>query len=90
MEKTRVVFRTWKRGEATIVALFPDTLNGDEILVYEHEGQHSTTSKKSVMKATRPATVDEWEDLLFELKHHCKYEFLSIRKRCVKRKRHGN
>lgn len=90
MEKTRVVFRTWKRGEATIVALFPDTLNGDEILVYEHEGQHSTTSKKSVMKATRPATADEWEDLFFELKHHCKYEFLSIRKRCVKRKRHGN
>ena len=34
--------------------------------------------------------MDEWEDLLFELKHHCKYEFLSIRKRCVKRKQHGN
>ena len=89
MEKTRVVFRTWKRGEATVVALFPDTLNGDEILVYEHEGQHSTTSKESVMKATRPATVDEWQDLFFELKHHCKYEFLSIRKRCAKMKRHG-
>ena len=26
MEKTRVVFRTWKRGEATVVALFPDTI----------------------------------------------------------------
>lgn len=59
MEKTRVVFRTWKRGEATVVALFPDTLNGDDILVYEHEGQHSTTSKESVIKTTRPATVDE-------------------------------
>lgn len=47
MEKTRVVFRTWKRGEATTVALFPDTLNGDEILVYEHEGQHSTTSHET-------------------------------------------
>lgn len=90
MEKTRVVFRTWKRGEATVVALFPDTLDGDEILVYEHDGQHSATSKDSIMKATRPATVDEWGDLFFELKHHCKYEFLSIRKRCVKRKRHGN
>lgn len=89
MEKTRVVFRTWKRGEATVVALFPDTLNGDDILVYEHEGQHSTTSKESVIKTTRPATVDEWEDLFFELKHHCKYEFLSIRKRCAKRKQHG-
>lgn len=65
MEKTRVVFRTWKRGEATVVALFPDTLNGDDILVYEHEGQHSTTSKESVIKTTRPATVDEWEDLFF-------------------------
>lgn len=89
MEKTRVVFRTWKRGEATIVALFPDTLNGDDILVYEHEGQHSTTSKESVIKTTRPATMDEREDLFFELKHHCKYEFLSIRKRCAKRKQHG-
>lgn len=89
MEKTRVVFRTWKKGEATVVALFPDTINGDEILVYEHDGQHSTTSKENVMKATPPATVDEWEDLFFELKHHYKYEFLSIRKRCVKRKRHG-
>lgn len=89
MEKTRVVFRTWKRGEATVVALFPDTLNGDDILVHEREGQHSTTSKESVIKTTRPATVDEWEDLFFELKHHCKYEFLSIRKRCIKRKRHG-
>ena len=56
--------------------------------LYKHEGQHSTTSKKSIMKHTRPATVDEWEDLFFELKHHYKYEFLSIRKRCVKRKRH--
>lgn len=27
MERTRVVFRTWKRGEATVVALFPDTMN---------------------------------------------------------------
>lgn len=54
MEKTRVVFRTWKKGEATVVALFPDTINGDEILVYEHDGQHSTTSKENVMKATPP------------------------------------
>ena len=90
MEKTRVVFRTWKRGEATVVALFPDTLNGDDILVYEHEGQHSTTSKESVIKTTRPATVDEFEDLFHELKRfHYKNEILAIRKKCVKIERHG-
>lgn len=84
MKKTRVVFRTGKKLGRTL-AMFPDTLEGDEILAYDNH--HYTASKSSIMKHTRPATVDEWEDLLFELKHHCKYEFLSIRKRCVKIKR---
>jgi hypothetical protein len=87
MEKTRVVFRTGRKLGMTI-AIFPDTIDGDEILAYDKH--HYMASKSSIMKHTRPATVDEWEDLFFELKHHYKYEFLSIRKRCVKRKRHGN
>lgn len=86
MEKTRVVFRTGKKLGITI-AIFPDTIDGDEILAYYK--QYYTASKSSIMKHTRPATMDEWEDLFFELKHHCKYEFLSIRKRCAKRKQHG-
>lgn len=87
MGKTRVMFRTGRKLGMTI-AIFPDTIDGDKILAYDKH--HYTASKSSIMKHTRPATVDEWEDLFFELKHHYKYEFLSIRKRCVKRKRHGN
>lgn len=58
--------------------------------LYKHEGQHFTTSKKSIMKHTRPATVDEFEDLFHELKRfHYKNEILAIRKKCVKIERHG-
>ena len=60
MEKTRVVFRTGKKLGMTI-AIFPDTIEGDEILAYDKH--HYTASKSSIMKHTRPATVDEFEDL---------------------------
>ena len=56
MEKTRVVFRTGKKLGMTI-AIFPDTIEGDEILAYDKH--HYTASKSSIMKHTRPTTVDE-------------------------------
>ena len=37
MERTRVVFRTWKRGEATVVALFPDTIVQARRATLHHE-----------------------------------------------------
>lgn len=87
MEKTRVVFRTGKKLGITI-AIFPDTIDGDEILAYYK--QYYTASKSSIMKHTRPATVDEFEDLFHELKRfHYKNEILAIRKKCVKIERHG-
>lgn len=87
MEKTRVVFRTGKKLGMTI-AIFPDTIEGDEILAYDKH--HYTASKSSIMKHTRPATVDEFEYLFHELKRfHYKNKILTIRKKCVKIERHG-
>lgn len=87
MKKTRVLFRTGKKLGHTL-AIFPDTLKGDEILAYDKH--HYTASKSSIMKHTRPATVDEFEDLFHELKRlHYKNEILAIRKRFIKRKQHG-
>ena len=87
MKKARVVFRTGKKLGRTL-AMFPDTLEGDEILAYDNH--HYTASKSSIMKHTRPATVDEFEDLFHELKRfHYKNEILAIRKKCVKIERHG-
>ena len=42
MEKTRVVFRTGKKLGMTI-AIFPDTIEGDEILAYDKH--HSRLAK---------------------------------------------
>ena len=49
MKKTRVVFRTGKKLGRTL-AMFPDTLEGDEILAYDNH--HYTASKSSIMKHT--------------------------------------
>lgn len=88
MKKIRVVFRTRENPRITI-AIFPDTIKGDEILTYDNH--YYLASKSNIMKHTRPATVDEWEDLFFELKHYYdfKHQLLSIMKRCVKSKQHG-
>lgn len=51
MEKTRVVFRTGRKLGMTI-AIFPDTIDGDEILAYDKH--HYMASKSSIMKHTRP------------------------------------
>lgn len=87
MGKTRVMFRTGRKLGMTI-AIFPGTIDGDKILAYDEH--HYTASESSIMKHTRPATVDELEDLFHELKRfHCKNEILAIRKKCVKIERHG-
>ena len=78
MKKTRVVFRTGKKLGRTL-AIFPDTLVGEDILAYDNP--HLPASITSIMKHTRHATVDAWEDLFFQLHHHCTYECLSLIKR---------
>lgn len=65
---TRVVFRKWKNGD--IIALFPDDVNPHDgtVTSYMHIGQHSAADYNNVIALTKPATEDEYHDLLTELK----------------------
>ena len=70
-EITRVIFRKWSNGD--IIALFPDdpyypTMIGkDEIMSYEHIGQHGCATYPYVISTTKLATPEEYIDLLAEL-----------------------
>lgn len=78
--RERVIFRKFKGGE--IIALFPNDIansNGD-CNSYMHLGQHSPADYNAVIKATKPATQEEYADLYNELKS-LGYEYLNVRKR---------
>jgi hypothetical protein len=66
--KTRVVFRKWKDGRQTVIALFPDIpeVRGC-VLSYEHIGQHGGADYTGVIHATSLATPDEYASLAREL-----------------------
>ncbi|MFA5307589.1 MAG: hypothetical protein WC365_09130 [Candidatus Babeliales bacterium] len=63
--KDIVVFRMWK-GE--VIALFP-FMDENEGLVnsYMHIGQHGAADYHGIVKASKPATPDEYKDLQEEL-----------------------
>ena len=66
---TRVVFRKWKNGD--IIALFPDepwSRSSYMTTSYMHVGQHGAADYRHVIALTKPATEDEYHDLLTELK----------------------
>jgi len=64
----RVIFRTFKDNE--VIALFPDiSFNYCLISSYMHQGQHGGADYNHVIKKTRPATEEEKNSLLKELKN---------------------
>ncbi len=70
---TKVIFRVHNvRGEeAEVIAFFPElpgTLSWwKDCLSYIHVGQHGASDIKYFRNFTRPATPDEYKDLLTEL-----------------------
>lgn len=67
-EKTVVVFRVWRK-EGTVIALFPGIDEGNgHCSSYEHVGQHGGADYRLVIARTRPATPNEYQDLLKELR----------------------
>lgn len=68
VEKTVVVFRVWK-DSGSVIALFPNEDSGQGFCdSYEHVGQHGGADYQGVIAATRPATPNEAQDLLKELR----------------------
>ena len=66
-EKTRVVFRKFKRG-GDIIALFPELSEGGAAVEsYQHIGQHSGADYTGVMGVTKPATPTDYQSLKIEL-----------------------
>lgn len=77
-----VVFRVWK-GIGTVIALFPGIDEGRGYCSsYEHVGQHSGADYSGVIQKTRPATPNEYQDLLKELRR-IGYN-LTIRRRWIR------
>lgn len=64
---TKVIFRTWKdTGE--VIAFFPDMDEGrGRIGSYMHVGQYSGADYWGLLPVTRPATFEEYGELLEEL-----------------------
>lgn len=66
---TKVCFR--QDGESTdVIAVFPEIQwdNLPSLACYEHYGQHGGCTADWVSACTRPATPEEYADLLAELK----------------------
>ena len=67
-KKTVVVFRKWK-DNGDIIALFPDIKeNNGTCSSYEHIGQHGEADYVHCIAGSRPATPNEAQDLLKELR----------------------
>jgi len=83
---TEIVFRVVKHGQfkGSIDAVFLGTDHRDRIQCYAHMGQHSEGDYNYFLQETRPATLEEYKDLLYELKA-IGYTDLKILKRLVKK-----
>ena len=83
---TEIVFRVVKQGQFkdSIDAVFlgTDQLNRNQC--YAHIGQHSEGDYNYFLQETRPATPEEYRDLLHELKS-IGYNDLKILKRLIKK-----
>lgn len=64
--KTTVIFRKEKDGE--ILALFPyDIWYSSDVMSYAHVGQHSGACYNGTIRETKPASREDYTDLLNEL-----------------------
>ena len=70
-EKIKVIFRNVKYddGDREILALFPEFVNEHNGLVgsYAHIGQHSEANYHHIISISKPATYEEYSELLAEL-----------------------
>lgn len=66
--KTKVVFRYWR---GNVIALFPEIPSdamGLYCQSYEHVGQHGGADYQGIIRRSRPATKNEYQDLAHELR----------------------
>ena len=66
-----VMFRMDRAKGGEVFAVFPTlpaTIDGSQVTVYAHVGQHSGGTWEGVLHNTRPATPEEYAPLLRELK----------------------
>lgn len=81
MKQTKIIFRKFKDE---ILALFPElpgTYNPNTCCCYAHVGQHSSVNYDMIIANSKPATPDEYNDLLYELKHYVGYENIRVMKK---------
>ena len=79
---TRVIFSTFKKFNNEVIALFPDEIANSygECMSYMHYGQHSPADYNLVVKNTKPASDEEAQELLDELRY-IGYDDLKVYKR---------
>lgn len=67
-EKTKVVFRVFK-DDGSLVALFPNEIADphNNIMSYQHIGQHGAADYSYCIQKSRPARPEEYADLVREL-----------------------
>lgn len=88
-ERVIVIFRRWPpKDGGDVIALMPAcpaTVDGRFCTSYQHVGQHGAADYAGVVRATRPATPEEYAPLLRELRDACGYEDLVVRRRYTRR-----
>ena len=66
----RNYYGRFKRKEGEIIALFPYmpwNAHGNAVISYMHTGQHAAVDYAGVIAVTKPATEEEYRELLAEL-----------------------
>ena len=67
-QKTIVIFRKWNKKPNSNIALFPEDMNNNGVSQsYEQVGQHGGVDYAHCIKATTPATFDDYKELAEEL-----------------------
>jgi len=82
MEKTKVIFRFWKRSQS-VIAIFPEVPGDMELHTcssYEHMGQHGACCPASIIQDSRPASDYEYKDLKEELENQAGYNLQIVKR----------
>ena len=71
--KTKVLFRVWRGENHGVIAIFPQVPGTNSPYTcqsYEHVGQHGACDPQLVIRASRPATRKEYQELKRELENY--------------------
>ncbi len=80
-EKTKVIFRFWKKSQ-DVIAIFPEHIGDMDPYTcqsYEHTGQHGACNPQMIIDNSRLAKPNEYADLKAELKS-CGYNLKIIKR----------